>query len=543
MKKVAIIENVRHYATWIMSKIHYRIPFIICLILFYLTTFGDSISFELAGDYGLNPFYYAVKVLVLVTFLVLSQLIPMLYYKAKSGNLYVQRFVKYFLIYAAILFAVWLLIYPGNFTGVDEAYVVGGARTLNIYFAWHHVLAVVGYAFALGFFPSLATITFIELIVISAIVAYVMTQFHKLIGNNRAQALFFVFLLPSVIILSLVPLRLSVYAFLEMLLFFLIVKAFLGKEKLSFRFMIALGTLCGLVASLRTESIVFVVLIPMVLAILFGIKQTSDKKKIAAFAISSVICLFGVNVLQNLNHNDSVKYQVTGMMEPLSSMLSGGDYKYANKAEAKKIVDKAIDYDRLVSGENANVVYWSRAERNLSEEDLSELKSLTIRLALENPVKFIKGCAKNFLKSNSLWHNLQRDGVQPQMDFRFTENLIAYRPVSDQIRNTTLNIFNATSYDFTHYTPMIRVLYNAALVGGALLVLMIYMITKREILVLILIPLLVKNLIIFISAPLPSFYYYFPLQLTGLVIIVMYVVFGRRSQVLVSHEERSGVKA
>ena len=512
-----------------MLRIRYQKTFVLSLALFYITTYTDTIAFEPAGPYWINTTYYVIKAIILVMFIAASQLIPYLYYEYRKGNRAVRLYVNYFFAYMGIMTIVWLLLYPGAKHDVDEAYILFGARTLDVTLSWHHSLAVVWYAIALGVFPSLAAITFVEIVLISAIIAYVMKELHHLVGK-RSQWMFYVFLLPSVIGFNFTPLRMSIYAFLEMLLIFVLVRKYMSGDKFSYGAMIGLGILTGVMASVRPESIVFIVLIPIVIAVLFVRTKQVGWRTIGAFVVAAIIGLSGVSMLQNLNTKEKTMYQVTGIMEPLSFIVKGGDYRYNDKDHAKRVIDRAIDYDRLVAGEIANDVYWSRVDRTLSDENLSSLKGLFVQLIVNNPEKFIKGCAKNFLKSNFVWPDLSKNGIPPYIDYRFTENLIAYRPISEGTRDTTLEIIRTVAFDHTHYTPMARIVYNVMIVMAMLGILVVYMIRRKDILLIILLPLVAKNVVVMVTAPFPSFYYYYPLQLTGLVLLVMYVLFMRSNE-------------
>lgn len=511
--------------------IRHKFSFLVALALYFATTFGDSIAFKPAGNYWQDPMYYLVKVIVLTLFVGLSQFVPYAYLRFKSGDQVFRRFIKYSLVYALLLFVVWILVYPGAYTGFDEPYLTEAARTLNASSTWHHILTVIWYAVAFGIFPSLSSVTLLQLLLVSLIVGYIMSQVHNLVGAKRSLLIFSIFLLPSVFLISLLPHRLSIYGFLELLLFFTLFKTYIQQEKFSIMNAIVLGVLTALVAVFRSEAMIFIVLIPSVVGILFVRHRMMSRRVFGVYTGVAVSFFCTMFAFQNVDSPDRVSYQATALIEPVSSVVVGGDYVYSDYEKSREVIDKVLDYDRLVAGENASVVYWSRPGNDISSKELSDFGALATELVAQNPKKFVKGSLKNYTKANSMWPELPVV-LQPNLNNPQAKGLIVSEPWSTGIRNQIINILRAVSFDRTHYTPLVRVIYNSFPITVLLMAMMVYMLIKREILVLLPIVLLAKNVIVLFTAPLPwFFYYYFPLFLTGLVLLAVY--FGvKRNQKL-----------
>ena len=471
--------------------------------------------------------YYLVKLVVLVLLTGASQLIPYMYTRFKSGDEAVRRFLQYSSIYMLLLVGVWLLIYPGAYTGFDEPYLTEAARSLNASATWHHILTVLWYAVAFGIFPSMASVTLAQLLFVSIIVGYIMSHVRSILGVRRSLLVFGVFLLPSVLLISLLPHRLSVYGFLELLLFFILLKAYIQQRHFMTTTVIGLGVLTGLVAAYRSEAVIFVVLIPLAIGALFVRNQLMGRRAFGVY-IGVSLSLFGiVSIFQNVESPDRINYQATALIEPVSSVVVGGDYVYRDYERSKRIIDKVLEYDRLVAGENASVVYWSRQDRGISDKDVSEFTSLAVELVAQNPKKFMGGSLKNYAKANSMWPDMPVI-LQPGLNNPYARGLIVSEPWSSDVRNQVINVLRAVSFDRTHHTPLVRVIYNSMPVVVLLIAMMLYMTVKKDMLVLLPVVLLAKNVIIVLTAPLPwFFYYYFPLLLTGLVMGVVYFSLNR----------------
>lgn len=511
--------------------VRHKSSLLVALFLFFLTTYGDSIAFGPAGEYWLNPLYYVVKLLTLMLFVGMSQLVPKLIGMYLNNDT-VRVFMNYFLVYLGVMFVLWIAIFPGNFTGYDEPYVLEGARRLDIGYTWHHILTVLWYAIGLSIFPSIATITFLQFTAVSVLIAFATTLISKNIGKTEGNVLFAVLFAPSILFYSQLPHRLSAYAFLEMLLFAVISILYLRRRKIHVIESVALGILLGLVSAYRTESIIFLLLIPISFILLFIRSKLMTWRIFTTFIVMSVSVFTGLYVLQNINQGEKTRYQVTGIIEPLSSILVGGDYQYTDKQHVKQIVDEAIDYDRLVAGEGANAVYWSRPDRSLSQSELSDLKSITVQLVLQNPAKFLKGCIKSFMKSNSTWPNIpvELNPPGPGMNPAVIDGLVLSSPLSESVRKNVLNAISAVRFDRSGYTPASVLMYNSIPIIIGLICMAVYMVRRNEPLFILLVILLSKNALIFITAPMPWFFYYFPLQLTGLVLILIYVLFMRSGE-------------
>lgn len=493
--------------------------------VFYLTLYGDSIAFSLNPKYSTSLVYFCVKLVVLLLLMVGSQLIPKYIKKIRQEGLRNNPYIMFFLVYFLINLVILFLTYPGNFTGGDEIYVLLGSRTLDLSYTWHHILTVLFYATSLGTFPSLGTIVGLEVLVFSLVFAYMFKTSVSLFGKKAGYFIVALSLLPSVLLFNISPLRLSFTAIFEMLLFFEIIRKYISKEEVSARWTVLTMVLVGILSSLRTESIVYLVLIPVVLYLLFSRKNNRVRPKtIIISVVVGILVFLPINALQTSNDSERRQYQVTGLFEPLSYIVKNGDYNYSDKAYARDVINKAIDYDGLVAGKDANLLYWSRPDRSISKSDLDKFKKLTVQLAIQNFPRYLKGITKDFLKSNNAWGELVKGGVHPEMDLRFTSDLLVSQPMSHPVRNVTIDILRGTSFDYARSTEFVRIIYSAIpsfiLVG----VLTVICIKKKVLLGVILAPLIAKNLIIILFAPMPSFYYYYPMQLCGLIVFFMFMM-------------------
>ena len=189
----------------------------------------------------------------------------------------------------------------------------------------------------------------------------------------------------------------------------------------------------------------------------------------------------------------------------------------------KRVIDKAIDYDRLIAGDNANTVYWERSDRTISSSDLSTFQRLTVKLIVENPSPYLVGALKNYIDSG-----LYFKGDPTAIDLRSSEGLIMSNVFNDHIRNVGINLLRGLNISDNSVTPIYNIFYANTLIGIILILTGIILAVWRKLVAVIFVAVVIKSSIIFLTMPIPSVYYYYPLGLSGSLLILLTVVHYRK---------------
>ncbi len=513
-----VVKQLHYYmnkAKLVISK--YRISvsgLFLSLFLFLTTFFGDRIAFIGGSNYRGVLFYILVKICVLCFLVYIVQIFIYCIKAFRAKNHNVIWFVYFFMITFAVALAAWAVCYPG-IIGVDEANVVNAARHLDVLASWHNVMTNFYYAFALGIFPSLAMITLIQVLISSAVIAYIASCVRIDYGKSWAWAAVLLLLLPQVLTSNITPHRITLSAVLELMLLFMLWRYYYS-DKAKTRggaALITMGLLTGLISAWRTEAIIYLIAIPVCLWLLAENRKLALKKS-SLVALLSLLVFIPITVVQNLNTKLMLEYQVTGLFAPIASVVRGGDYISSDKTYVKNTIDKAIDYDSLVEGKDPNATYWSREDHSISKEDLSSLKKLTIKLIIQNPTRYITGSLMNFTKSGLIIEDSRK--IVPTLDMRFSEGLLMSTPMNEVLRTLALSYLKGTTLPIVH-----NIFYANPLVVLIMILASFVLIIKRRLIAIIFVAVLAKTSIIFLTVPMPSYLYYYPAALTGSVLIML----------------------
>ena len=316
------------------------------------------------------------------------------------------RWLKYSSIYLAIMLVFFVLIYPGHWVW-DEFNILSSVKVYDPY-AWQGFLTNVWYTFCLYLIPSGVSIVLFQIIFCSLVVGYVVTQSQKLLRNKRlAYWLFALFLLPPIILNNFYPLRLTMYAYIELLLIsrliFLYFKQFKTDNK--YRELLIFALLIMLVAFWRSEGIYYLLLFPVVIYLLkiFNRNNLTQAASYVYTAFALFIIIAGYKLAQ-FSHDP--QYDLTAYISPLSIMLQkplhGTDIN-----QRLKDVNQVISVSDLKNNPSYDEVpaYWIGVQKGYLPH-VKEFRKQYIYLVIHNPGSFLDARFKTFMSTNSFGDRL-----------------------------------------------------------------------------------------------------------------------------------------
>ncbi len=266
-----------------ISLLHFLLNLFLCYFFTFIDVFKTLES---------TIFYILSMMICCAFFIILYQLIYNLILKLKIKSPRFVRFVKYFLIYFAILFVFYLLTFPGNYVNDEFTILVYSKRF--ILYGWHHVLTQLFYILAMFTFISPLFIVLFQIIFLSAIVGFIIEKvsfFLNLKMNLKkinVICLFIPFCLPPVILFALNPLRATLCTFLELLIVVELIAIFIKFDKPTIPKLIEFGVLIPIIGLWRTESIPLYVI--FIFALLLSIRKNLTKKLVSIFLSTIIIC-------------------------------------------------------------------------------------------------------------------------------------------------------------------------------------------------------------------------------------------------------------
>ena len=410
---------------------------------------------------------------------------------------------------------IMVLIWPGNWIW-DEKWILELATTLS-YNPWQHVLTSVFYIFSLMVFPSPVIIVIIQYTIISCIVSFFVGKLYSKFGK-KSFLIGLLFVLPSVIAHIFYPMRLILFAFVELLFLFLL---FINKDKdrLSCKTLVFLSTLNIILAVWRTECIFFVLFLP-----LFFLIKKYPKRIIAAFSVFVILSSGILTFFQNslIGDTDRIRYNVTGIVVPFHELFNTEYFKCPNSPIIQEI-STYIDINEAVSYTNGEKAYWQNIYKqvNCSEKYRIMLKNFK-DLVIKYPHTFIYNRINTFLGSMCHWDSnnksigmIQNGNVDLN---RFDlNNYYLCKPINLQLRSNFFNVIYANT-DNNLINSLVECSFN--LIVPIILLFFLFVqcfikLKKKIVSFLIFGSLLIQCALVFLTAPGSYFMYYFPVFICG----------------------------
>ena len=315
-----------------------------------------------------------------------------------------RRHLTWALISAAVLAvnaAVFLLIYPGLWIW-DEFGVLSTVRTSG-WFAWQGYLTNIYYSISLLLIPSGVGVVIIQLMFGAVVAGYAVSTLATYLARPALALLCAIPLLSFATLLSnQYPLRLTVYAYLLVLLLVRLVVAWRSERPVSPAAVAGFGVVVAMLAFWRTEGAVFLLLLPVYLLVGSYRSLWRASRSAASLAVVVAVSAIGLSGAATMSASDP-RYQVPAYVNPLSTMLQH-DMTSPNLRSDFAAIDRVIPVAALRA--NPSYVeapaYWTAGVRPGFETGMSGIRSAYIDLVIHNPGPFLANRVHAFLATNSM---------------------------------------------------------------------------------------------------------------------------------------------
>lgn len=487
--------------------------------------------------------YIGVIVLlaVLFTYFFYLCLTHTLYYIGKKNKTFLSYF-RFFIGYFLFMGVFWLLTWPGIFKG-DEFYVIRAALSFTMSGAQSGITSLF-YMVALLFFPSMASITFIQILLICTIFSVIMHDLFSVLSGKKRYFLFLPFILLPVIDGNLFTLRATLVGWI--FLFVLAKVYYLTKtDRFSGKWLLVLSALTGLLCAWRSEFIYLVVFLPLAFLLLKKIHL----KQAACMLVLSLIFFVLCNVPNKIALNGSNKYPISLVLNPVANLFTEvedlkGPCVYDDVMTINELVDASL---LRQSASVRNISQYWNIDDVLPKETLNRFMQASLRLIIYNPDKFLKYRWQTFAYTNGLYpgyinhpggecidaiNKLVYYGNDYKSYFAFMNP-----PFGQALREKTISFLACRHYeqDNIRTNAMLPVFYNC--IPGVIFLLVLFISNciavlrarkkqhgsvDRYVLCIVLILLTLPQLIlIFLTAPAMFFMYYFGFYLSSYFLTVL----------------------
>lgn len=481
-----------------------------------------------------------------------------------------RSFVRFTCIYFMLMLVLLALTWPGIWR-MDEFGILFEAQNVFPVF-WQHYLTSIFYIMALMLLPVPSGVILLQNICSSLIVGWLLFRFQKLFLTGKASKYIYFayvpFLFLPVLDSNLYPMRMSLYAYLELLLLSEFV--FLSIEKrMSNKNAITLAIITAVIINWRSEAVYYALALPICFLVLFW--NIGDKKIKSRFIIYMLVGSLILAMPQKIGENqkqyykNSHEYELTSMLLPVVPLIGHiymdalfSSYYPESEEAALQIVedkespvihkqisrlylmDQVLDVKKAAKaaeeGRTGISLYWSDNEfvRDYTDEQYAVFKKIYWQLVFEYPEVFMKERLQTFFQSQDLLENTTELFTKENMaNYDEFKKLPMTAPVSDYVRSRVISALELRDGSDYH-----KKLFGYPLVYNALpamvleLVILLILLWKRKWgYSLLLASHMAKIPLIFLTAPSRLFMYYYPVYLTGYVLtafLLLYLWAGKK---------------
>ena len=523
----------------VVALLHFVLGFLTDRIMF------DYVWMDFTSTKNICKSLWAIGVKAGYLVLLLALWQGIFYFVKKADRTFVKIAIAYFLLQLCLLLLVW----PGIWR-MDEFSLLSNSVQLMPHF-WQNYITSVFYIYSMMLLPFPAGVIIMQCVCISLVVARMLTLCARSMkGRQKRPHLAAVLLgLPfwmfPVLDSNLYPLRMSLYAFLEVLL--LAELYFYGEKETGqgnhmhesnakdsnrhdngqnsngeIFFWARIVVLAAIVTVWRTEAIYYLLLFPL---LLFLLERTSRKKKILLWRIGCYIILtvilFSVQKVGE-KMTSGQQYELTSTVLPLVPLVEEADKNGDDALLAR--IDRVVNVDVVLEGAKQGrsgiSLFWGEPDfqRDYTEEEFADFKSAYYKLILTYPGTFLKERWQTFLASSGLLENTTElftaKGV-PNYDTFRTYPLS--KPISDELRTGVIKILELRSrQDYMQKLPVTDFVYSAIPAIVILIITFVICLAKRRwTAVYVTTLMLVKVPLVFLTAPSRLFMYYYSPYLFG----------------------------
>ncbi len=308
----------------------------------------------------------------------------------KKGEKNHKRGLLIFGIYFSALMIIMIIVWPGTWSW-DDIRTLLEIREYSKFFAWQHVLTGFYQDVFLQVIPAPVGIILLQNVCIAMIVSFFVVTMETKIGVEKIPnkvidiiIKLIPFLLPPVLAYQFSGYRMGLYVYCELLAITMLIRVCYDKNTWKISFVILFCTICAVVAAWRTESFIYVLIVPIIVWLNKTVFAT--KKKRIMVILLFLIEFFLLNSWQNKELGDE-NYQIVSLLRPCVELIQVADVQEnANEIESieRVISVKTVLDNPQVNGED---LYWkySVVHSGYDKDDYKAFLSAFLRLAIEYP--------------------------------------------------------------------------------------------------------------------------------------------------------------
>ncbi len=283
------ILEFKNYFIGLICKINKQYVYF-AAIHFIVSFFSDNFIIQYANvPVGRLVF---VKLIFLIFLILIWQLAAYVIANYKKSEK-IHNYLFFTLIYFNAMLLILILFFPGNIKEHSDFFYLAKGIRLETTLLYEPVIMEYFRFFSFMLFPCIAGIAISQLLVISLIVGFVISEFYSIIKSKLIYLLYLPFFMFLVIENNLFIDTCIIYSYLMLLLFMKLLLIKINNQKINTGDIIIMGFLPVLLANLRAEGIVILIAVPVMF--LMDNYKKYDKKQLIQFMfilIFSILIFF-----------------------------------------------------------------------------------------------------------------------------------------------------------------------------------------------------------------------------------------------------------
>ncbi len=536
----------------ILAAVHFALTFYTDGRIFTSEPFDFNFIIPLDGM-AAKYFLVATKALTLVCLVIIYQGVYLFYRAVRQKD---KKVIYNFILPFAILFGFYIINFAICFPGlykIDDTTLY--AMVTRYYpFYWHSYLTSLFYMTGLTIFPfSSGQMVLMDLLT-ALVFAYMFYRLSGVLPEGKWNKLKYLLLIagvsPFVNTITLETFRTYIYAVLNMFFFGFLLFEKIEKRPFTLVKFILLALCVGVLAFWRSESIIYLIFAPFLVFVAY--RHDINIKKALAFTVAALAFFGAVNLPQSAGNTKYYNndYLIVSTIRPLSVILNlPGATDYPGAQEDLAAIDKiiSVEHIKLFPYDSIGYQSWNTIVRQGSltqtlstKEQQSAYFKAFFDIILHNKADFLKERLHLFIKTNEL-ENVFKVDFGKELVRTTDPGLPALAPYWDL--NNTLNKSGITPRGMTEAGqaywnkitmadwPGIYTVIPCLLLAVFLLILAArykaWLVFMTELI------LILREAIIFLTAPSPMISYYMPASLLSVFMgmtLIAFCVYNRKAK-------------
>ncbi len=448
--------------------------------------------------------------------------------------------------YFAITVVLLLLMWPGTWSWDDIA-MLDTISTYESWNPWHHFITGAYQSVFLQILPFPGGIIFLQELVISICVAFVVTKleqsFHLHTFSNKYLDIFIKvlpFLAPPVLIYQFSGYRLALYIYVELVMLVMLLCAWKDKKEWSVPYLLLFCFLAVLAANWRTESFLY---LPLVLVLIPCVRKDvlPKAKKVACLALV-VIGFLGVYKFQSYAlGNDN--YTLMSFMRPTAELVRSADAE--EDADNLAAIDKVVSVQVILDNpdiDGEHIQLRTDAVRDYTDDEFSAFIKSFLSMSAKYPKVVLKERVTLFVHASGALGDavtctptavgsFEPGSTLSTADILRKHNWAGSKPISVDVRRAVINFLSCRKSNGTYMQKPYRLVWNALIPEAILLAAWIATLAKKKWWAFgILTAVLLRLPIIFLTEPSGWFMYVLSFYLLGYTTLVYSLLLKRNSK-------------